>query len=39
MVAFVSAVVSWFDDPSPGLDAHLDRAFRGLKGLWGDPDV
>ena len=39
MVAFVHAVVRWFDDPAPGLGNHLDRAFGELKSLSSDINV
>ncbi len=39
MVAFVHAVVRWFDDPAPGLGDHLDRAFGELKKLSSDSDA
>ena len=39
MVAFVHAVVRWFDDPAPGLGDHLDRAFGELKRLLSDITV
>ena len=33
MAAFGYAAQAWFDDPTPGLDAHLTRAFRMLHRL------
>ncbi len=33
MAAFSYAVVSWLDDPGPGLGEHLDLALRALEGL------
>jgi AcrR family transcriptional regulator len=33
MAAFRHAVSAWFDDPTPGLDAHLTRAFDQLHAL------
>ena len=33
MAAFVHAVLSWLEDPGPGLGEHLDLVFRELKAL------
>ena len=33
MAAFSYAAKAWFDDPEPGLKAHLQRAFRTLHDL------
>ena len=33
MAAFGHAVVSWLDDPGPGLGEHLDLAFRETRAL------
>jgi hypothetical protein len=33
MAAFSHATRAWFEDPSPGLDGHLTRAFDSLRGL------
>ena len=33
MAAFVQAVVSWLDDPGPGLGERLELAFRALKAV------
>ena len=33
MAAFSYAANAWFDDPTPGLDAHLKRAFAMLRQL------
>jgi AcrR family transcriptional regulator len=33
MAAFSHAANAWFDDPTPGLDAHLTRAFDALRDL------
>ncbi len=38
MAAFVQAVVSWLDDPAPGLGERFDRAFGALKALLTDGD-
>jgi AcrR family transcriptional regulator len=33
MAAFSHATRTWFEDPSPGLEAHLERAFEAVTGL------
>ena len=33
MAAFGHAATAWFDDPKPGLRAHLERAFQRLRDL------
>ena len=33
MAAFSHAAKAWFDDPKPGLKAHLEHAFRMLQDL------
>jgi len=33
MAVFAHAVGAWLEDPSAGLDTHLDRAFRALQDL------
>jgi len=33
MAVFGQAARSWFEDPSLGLDIHLERAFQALRGL------
>jgi hypothetical protein len=33
MAVFGDALASWIDDSTEGLDVHLDRAFKQLRGL------
>ena len=38
MAAFTHAVISWLDDPEPGLGERLDLTYRALKALLAESD-